>query len=262
MPLKLSVHSDLHLELRSEEEVSEIIDNIKNLNCDVIILAGDIGNPYHASYEQFLTACSKKVKYVILITGNHEYYNNNIDETDDHIRELIKQWTNVFFLQRETMAIGDCLFLGCTLWSKADKRFFYKINDFTQINGLNIDKYVDLFDTNEQWLVDEITSTNNRLKYNNIIVITHHLPSYQLINEIYRTNFLNSYFASDLNYLLSRVNYWMCGHTHKSFKGIVKNCYCVINPLGYTHENSDYDPNLIIEIKEKEDDDDIDIDDL
>ena len=81
--MKLNILSDIHLE------------NIKTfelpLDCSdqCLILAGDIGYPKSPEYMNFIQKCSSAFKYVIIITGNHEYYHEYVHEIDNYIEKEI-----------------------------------------------------------------------------------------------------------------------------------------------------------------------------
>ena len=65
--MRICYISDLHLEFR--DEYFDI-----NNEADILILSGDIGNPYEDIYINFLIKISNNFDKIILITGNHEYY--------------------------------------------------------------------------------------------------------------------------------------------------------------------------------------------
>ena len=104
----------------------------------------------------------------------------------------------------------------------------------------NTDKYNELHQESSQFLQESLSSCSN-----NVIVITHHLPSYKLIDAKYnRPSFrgMNQWFASNQEQLFSnKIKAWFYGHTHtpsvKSLQGV--NFYC--NPIGYPGENKDVD---------------------
>ena len=66
--------------------------------CDYIALLGDIGDPYSQKYKDFIKDLSRKFKKVFVVTGNHEYYFNIIDECNLHINTLCLELRNVYFL--------------------------------------------------------------------------------------------------------------------------------------------------------------------
>lgn len=218
--------SDLHLELNP----------IKNINfkkqADVCILAGDIGNPFEDHYIEFLEKVSLQHDKTIIVTGNHEYYNNSIHETDQHIRILLEDEYDVHFLQKDTLVYKNINFIGCTLWSNpTDKTLAKYMNDFTKIKDFDFDKYVEMHNDHKTYL-------ENSLSTNHInCVITHHLPLHQLIDEKYKDDPLNSFFASDIN-IQPTVHCY--GHTHKQCNKVINNTIYHCNPKGYGNEEPDF----------------------
>lgn len=71
-----------------------------------------------------------------------------------------------------------------------------------------------------------------------LIVMTHHLPSFDLLAE---KNTASECYATDLTALIaSPVIAWICGHTHKSLVKDINGVYCGINCFGYpTQKPSD-----------------------
>ena len=72
--LKIQYASDLHLEMYTNRD--EISDNPIIPVGDVLVLAGDITKMNDSHYsDQIFDYFSEKWKLVIMIPGNHEYYN-------------------------------------------------------------------------------------------------------------------------------------------------------------------------------------------
>lgn len=69
--------SDLHLEYY--DSANDLYDKIRHFlpNVDILILAGDIGQPLFKNghnYRELLKLFKKRYEHVILVPGNHEYY--------------------------------------------------------------------------------------------------------------------------------------------------------------------------------------------
>jgi hypothetical protein len=68
-----------------------------------------------------------------------------------------------------------------------------------------------------------------------VVVMTHHLPSYELLAE---TNDVSDCYASHSDELLTHpVVAWVCGHTHKSLVKNIGGVYCGINCYGYPQQS-------------------------
>jgi len=230
--MRVRLLSDLHLELHP-------IQLKFNKRADICILAGDIGNPTKEHYEHVLNLLSLTHQKVFVITGNHEYYNNDLS-IDNHIISVCED--NIHFLQLNSLIYKNVKFMGCTLWSQADQKLSKYMNDFNYIQNFNSNDYQQLHEKHSKWLLDNI---NDNIK---TCVITHHLPSSLLIDEEYKNHPLTSYFATDLD-LPIKPDYWCYGHTHKFNYVKMDGCEYHCNPRGYKHECINYNMDYIFTIE-------------
>lgn len=248
--------SDLHLEI-NQCKFSDIL----SPSADYLILAGDIGYPESQIYVDFLTWCSVNFKQTFIITGNHEYYSSTNHKTMTEIEAIIsticESLVNVIFLNKTSYVIENKIkILGCTLWSNIlPTEFFYVkkyMNDYKYIylEKNNLLKPSDsnfLHKNSVEWLEQNLIEDS----YINI-VLTHHLPTPKLIDPKYYKCNGNSAFYTDLESLIkkSKINYWICGHTHVS---VNKNLYCtnlLVNSYGYQDYDTDtgYKPDATFKI--------------
>jgi len=126
------------------------------------------------------------------------------------------------------------------LWSDIEIEAYYNMNDRNNIiiNGQKLER-IDLIKMHKEdklWLDQNVDS--------NTIVMTHHLPSFNLIHKDFRTldyKIYNSGYASNLNDILYHANLWIFGHTHKAsdilFDGVTR---CICNPHGYHNDDDKY----------------------
>jgi hypothetical protein len=214
-------------------------------------LAGDIGNPYSANYEMFLNDINNKFNKIFIITGNHEYYNNykSIYETNEYIKNICLKYKNISFLNNSHEEYEGYNFIGTTLWSKITKPE-YKINDTSSIQNMTIPKYNEL----NKICVDYLDKSLNKL--DNIVIISHHMPSNLLIADKYKSGNMSNYnewFYCDMDQFIKKYNNkikcWIYGHTHTPSEKIIENVICICNPIGYPHENTKVDFNKIFELK-------------
>jgi Icc-related predicted phosphoesterase len=82
-----------------------------------------------------------------------------------------------------------------------------------------------------------------------VVVITHHAPSYQSIHERYRGNHnMSGAYASDLSEFIldhPQIKVWCHGHVHDFFEYRIGSTRVVCNPRGYVgHEDSTYNFQL------------------
>jgi predicted MPP superfamily phosphohydrolase len=241
--MRFQIASDLHLEI-SKVDFNELL----NPTAKYLILAGDIGNPSKIHYREFIEYCSKNWKMIFLITGNHEYYLNSINETHEYILDIIIDFQNVKFLNNSSYNLNNKIMLyGCTLWSNIindEKDIIYRtLNDFRYIKNMTINNYLKLHNEHVNNLKEFIEKDYTS------IIITHHLPTYKLIHDKYKNSNINSVFCSDLEYLMKdNIKYWICGHSHSSMSVEINNCKCLLNPRGYYNENQEYKNDYVIKI--------------
>lgn len=105
---------------------------------------GDIGNPKKESYQDFIWEQSERFRHVLVVSGNHEYYSNEISEADKLISEICSKKPNVKYLNASTFEYKNVIFVGCTLWSNVteDKKVMIMnfLNDYRLITTKIDDK--------------------------------------------------------------------------------------------------------------------------
>lgn len=107
--MKIHLLSDIHLE-------SGPYELHPNMDCDVIVAAGDIG--VGTQGVEWLKTLDKPVIYV---AGNHEYWSNSKNHVDmfQVQRDIRKaaEGSNVHYLENEKVDIDGVEFIGATLWT-------------------------------------------------------------------------------------------------------------------------------------------------
>ena len=237
--MKLRYLSDLHLEFIKPNKIEEFIKKIPLGNHEVCILAGDVGSPYQLNYDVFMNAISKNFKKTFIISGNHEYYNKTktIQETNQFMKEYFQKFNNISFLNNNYEIYNNYCFIGTTLWSKIINPQ-YKINDVYNIPNFDYVEYNRLHLLNVDFLKDTLEHNEN------CVVITHHVPSYSLIDIKYKTrNMLpyNQWFYCNMDELFepnkNKIKCWIYGHTHTTSNVIINGIPFLCNPIGYPNEN-------------------------
>ena len=90
--------SDIHLEWLKKIYFNQILKYFDVLTKnDVIIFNGDVCNPKY-QLDTLLNYLSHKVKHIIYVAGNHEYYDSSIEEIDTYITSLEDKYLNFSFL--------------------------------------------------------------------------------------------------------------------------------------------------------------------
>jgi predicted phosphodiesterase len=193
--------SDLHLEKRTS------LPRIQQV-ADTLLLAGDIGHPNTEIYQEFFNVCSLKYENIFVVDGNHEWDKGKPDP------KRFQHLSNVFLLDNSHVILDKWIITGTTLWTETTQKQKHNkaVNYLTQMIDTNPDK--------------------------RIIVLTHHLPSWELITLSYRkkcsTQTLSRY-ANHLDYLFHKPNapwLWVCGHSHCRLEKRLGHTQCVINTFG------------------------------
>lgn len=243
--------SDLHLEFIKPNEIEDFIRKIPSGFDEICILAGDIGNPYQIQYDIFMNFISKNFKKTFVISGNHEYYNKTkkIEETNEFMKDYFQQFNNISFLNNSYEIYDGYCFIGTTLWSKIINPE-YEISDITKIPDFDYIQYNRLNMLSVDFLEDALENNEN------CIVITHHVPSNDLIDVKYKIGMMKPYtqwFYCNMDNLIERLGYnikcWIYGHTHTPSNVIINRIPFLCNPIGYPNENENVNFNLTIKIE-------------
>jgi Icc-related predicted phosphoesterase len=265
--MKIQIMSDLHLEFGDMK--------IENHGADVLILSGDIIVKSHFDktpvFRDFLDRCSKSFKNVVYVAGNHEFYGSMISETQQFLRSLCGEYSNIHFLDNAMLEIDGIVFVGSTLWTDCNREdpltmnmIMSRMNDYQIIrNDLSaVDrttgryKLLHPFDTVEFHkktlaYFQEVLEANMTKK---CVVVGHHAPSTASIHPKYSSDFhLNGAYSSNLSdFVLDRpqIKLWTHGHTHSSFDYMIGPTRVVCNPRGYAgyEVNPQFDMGKIVEV--------------
>lgn len=230
------VFSDLHLEF-GNFAVKKCIDICKSNPTKYTILAGDITNfsKKESIFIDFINELKLYTNKIIYILGNHEYYDLGHTKSTDviDIYKKLSDTLNIYFLENNHLETDDFIFYGATLWSNVDENAYYRMNDKFSFNNISdiIDRHIYAKNNLENFI-------NNYKSEKSLVVITHHMPSFKLIDPVYRKyGTFNSGFASELDYLIKNpVSYWIYGHTHKPNDTTINGVRLLCNPHGYPKE--------------------------
>ncbi|MGF6755636.1 metallophosphoesterase [Paraburkholderia sp. GAS42] len=261
--MRIQIASDLHLEMLRERFPDYL--PVHQADADVLVLAGDIG-----SREDAVPLFADWPVPVIYVHGNHEAYGERYDELAGAIRARAAG-TQVQYLERDALVIGDVRFLGCCLWTdyeldrtkarsmESARRFMH---DHTVIRAADGGFFLPEHALAEHrmsfaWLQEQLVTPFD----GTTIVVTHHGVAPASVHPRYRGELVNAGFVSDLRHILDLADVWIHGHVHDSFDYCVGAARVIANPRGYARnlnvagtpaalkwENPAFDPALVIEV--------------
>lgn len=144
---------DIHLEGRTPEMHSDFSKSIqnkietikKNGDHPIVLCAGDIGENIQGVIWASQFECD-----VIYVCGNHEFWDGDLYEVPNNIKEFIKdkEINNIHFLNNESIVINGVRFIGSTLWTSLGKylpiynqnytiKYFNTMGDFKRTTAKN-----------------------------------------------------------------------------------------------------------------------------
>lgn len=258
--MKIAYCSDVHIEFGPV--------SIKNTeNADVLILAGDIivasslfqkrsqeisENKFEMTdyYHQFFNEVCSEFKKVIYIMGNHEHYRGDFAKTYDRLKEFLGHHHNLHIMEKETITIDDVTFICGTMWTDFNNNnpevkwnIGKMMNDFRvtdnsnrMISGYKIGKFntEDAYQDHLKFLDFAIPMIDH---HKNVVMVTHHGPSYICIPEEYKnlTNQNGGYVSNLSNLILDKpqIKAWVCGHSHNRIDEVIGSTRLLMNARGY-----------------------------
>lgn len=228
--------SDLHVDVAKNKNLKIIP------NSNVLIVAGDIGNPFHDGFKTFLQSMSKQFEKVIFVAGNHDFDSGSIfdknkyDMCKPQIYEICNELDNVIFLDNDVHIHKGIVFAGTTLWTQIPLK-----------NNTISEETICQHNDKHKESVKFIKSTCNKFKLNPVVIISHYVPTFQLIEDKYkRKNNIELWrwttdLENDIMKKYPQISTWICGHSHsvksKKIKYSTHSVNCLLNAHGYPKEN-------------------------
>src|SRR5579863_6766193 len=249
--IKINFLSDIHLEFLGYKW------HLSETNADLIILNGDIGSGLR-TYEWAIRESERLDKTILMVLGNHEYYNEDFT-LSNRAKEYVKG-TNVHVLEKDVFEYRGYKIFGTTLWTdynlygepmqkiamKAASDFIsdhklitYENRAFTPEDAL-LEHKVSMI-----WLNSGLQTTAPK------IVVTHHAPTFHAGHPMFRGDMCTPAFCSDLEgFIIERKPLlWLSGHSHHVYRKQIGDTLCMSNTKGYKNEGIlHFDPELIVEV--------------
>jgi hypothetical protein len=233
---------------------------------DVLVLAGDIGYlAEYAQYADFWDYVSANFRETIVAIGNHELYTYfDLADISDGLVSTIRPNVKVYY--NAVVQIDNVDFIVSTLWSKipiVDAYITEKgVNDFYRIMYKGKRLSYNIFNEEHERCLDFIKKSVASCRYvacnvsaKKTVVVTHHVPSFELSSPDFAGSRINGAFTTELgDYIAdSKIDYWIYGHSHRNIEKTIGNTRCVSNQLGYISHNEhvDFDSGKLILIDSK-----------
>lgn len=254
--MKIQFASDLHLEFRDNWRY--LRDNgPMDVKGDILVLAGDTGYLGDDMYSvhPFWNWASENYEQVLVALGNHEFYKYyDLKTMHDGLVGEIRP--NVHYYYNKVVTIQDVDFIISTLWAHIDLDDAFVtergVADFYRIvYGDNLLRYSD-FNSEHQRCLDFIKKSVSASKAERKVVVTHHVPSYQLVAPEFQGSRINGAFTVELaDYIAtSGIDYWIYGHSHRNIDKTIGTTHCLCNQFGYVSHNEHitFDRGKVIEV--------------
>lgn len=252
--MKIRIYSDLHLEFGPFDPPTQPGDEDS-----VLILAGDIHTKSRTL--DAIRDWAPRFRAIVLVLGNHDYWGGSLTRTLPKYKRLLKEaqsggeLSNVYLLERESVVVGTLGIIGSTLWTDFKDeagnlnmpevaKVEFQMNDFRKIRTGPIGSpYQYKLRANHLAAEHEharafIGKAVGECRSNNLkpLVVTHHVPSFNLLHSYRRDETANVAYASRaLDGLPQSVcpDIWVFGHQHETALTMHRGVVCASNPRGY-----------------------------
>jgi Icc-related predicted phosphoesterase len=237
----------------------------------VLCLGGDSGlfAYYPTTLKPLFNLLSKRFKAVVAVYGNHEWYNSRTWGTEKEFWNDKKLPDNVHILHDDYIIFNDIAFIGATLWTNFNNSdplaLFHASRSMSDFECIRMEGQAGPYTIIGTRLTPEMT-VDSHIKSDNFIfraidilkechrtvVVTHHLPSEQSVDDRFEGDLLNYAYFTELGDKIAHhaPDLWIHGHTHSSCSYMINDTQIECNPLGYhgSQTNKSYIKDLVIDI--------------
>jgi Icc-related predicted phosphoesterase len=284
--MKIQIISDLHLEFRDPFLLQNAGADVLILGGDIFLAEYFYRNPRFITkpdgtvidvatiqnnggyvnivrdWRKFLQHVNDNWATTIYVMGNHEHYKGRWDRTENTLREELENYPNIHLLEKERLVVDDVQFLAGSLWTDMNNRDpltmlsardmmndYRSIADFTRgaYTKLNVNTIVECHEQTRDYFKSMLSE--HKMK---TVICTHHAPSRQSLHPRYANQIhMNGCFISNLDDIMVTNDHlvlWTHGHVHDVWDYKINNCRVVCNPCGYPHEQTGFNPDLVVEI--------------
>lgn len=256
--MKLKLFSDIHLEFREY-----LFDHIHLPHNDdketALLLSGDISTGTSAI--PFIEEMCKNFKYVIMISGNHEYYGQDFDKVNSDWANYEQSGSpgNFHFLYNDWRILDGIRFLGGTMWTSFGNKDLIsmryasqRMNDYAAIKRNNMSLTTEFVAEEHDRFINFLSQKLDENFNGPTVVLSHHSPGNALRLRGRKERGDDCYFA-DIENLIGKsdkISLWVHGHVHQSYDYMINNTRVVCNPYGYWGHsvNGNFNRQIILEV--------------
>lgn len=236
--MRIQFASDLHL---------EFADNWRYMRQhplekagDVLVLAGDIGYLGDDNYSThpFWDIVADQYQQVLVVPGNHEFYKfYDIASLPDG--EILEVRPNVRVYNNAVVTLNGVDIILSTLWAHIPLQDAFAtetgVTDFHRILYKGASLTFEQFNSEHRHCLDFLQEACVTAKATKRVIVTHHVPSFQLSSPDFKGSRINGAFVSDEDAFIENcgADYWIYGHSHRNIEKRIGKTMCVSNQLGY-----------------------------
>ena len=249
--------SDLHIE-RYEKATFPLL--VKPA-ARYLALAGDIGKPGHFLFENFLQYVSHNWEKVFYVAGTTELSSStSLYQSHRNLMTSTSRYPNIHYLHHSwssAVTKEDVAIVGATLWPCKEKYPRIRMDGATEAEVLGPPFTHRVQAHTKRMLEDQIQYRTARKQ--SICMITHHMPSPQLISPRFRHISNNRYIANCEELMGPPIKAWIYGKTHNVATGMVNGTFTAVNARGYpTEVVPGFSPSAFLEFAVEEQDSEMD----
>jgi len=252
--MKIRLLSDLHLEGNKYPYTFK--------GEDVLVLAGDIHTADR--HYQLIERVPNTVK-ILMVAGNHEYYNSDFDHVNARLKSMEAGYPNLTVLLDEETELGGFPVFGGTMYTNFRLYPNHPLSEILALRHISDFHVSNIMGENgklRRWTVEDHKATHEAFRSKFIpwlertadaekrLVITHFVPTLELTHPRWLragNRDLNPYFTCDMTEFMGWKGLWVCGHTHDSGTAKVGETELYCNPHGYGTENIHFNDNLLLD---------------
>jgi hypothetical protein len=258
--------SDLHLECYDKAVFPLLVKPAARY----LALAGDIGHPGHPVFESFLRYASDNWDHVIYVPGTKEFScGKPVHETHVNLIVSTERYPNIHYLHHYKPAFTtkeNVVILGATLWPKNEHYPNIKVQrvespSIPQGSARTLGPPITHEVNEESRAMLEAQIRFRHTQKQPICMLTHHMPSIQLLSSRFLTTPKNNRYVADCeDLMMPPVKAWIYGRTHNVSTGMLNGVFTAVNARGYPNETvPGFTPTAFLEFPVEQSDVEIDL---